>query len=102
MLTQRKYARLRQVRLQGVAEYGGQCVCCGETQVEFLTIDHIRGREGIEKEQKITGSKMWDRLKSKGWPKDNYQLLCFNCNSAKSTYGECPHQSRGGDVHEAS
>jgi hypothetical protein len=29
----------------------------------------------------------------RGYPKDNFQLLCMNCNFAKGHRGECPHQT---------
>lgn len=28
----------------------------------------------------------------RGWPMDNYALMCFNCNRALWTLGECPHK----------
>jgi 5-methylcytosine-specific restriction endonuclease McrA len=87
----------RAAKLEGIAAYGGKCACCGETRVEFLTLDHIHGREG--EPYRITGQKAWARLKSRGWPKDNYQLLCFNCNCAKGIYGQCPHKAEGTHGH---
>jgi hypothetical protein len=35
---------------------------------------------------------MYLRVRSLGFPKDLYQLLCHNCNQAKAWYGACPHQ----------
>lgn len=81
------------IRLEGIAAYGGKCQCCGESQVEFLTIDHINGRTDEIKHGglPLTGKKLWSRMKTLGWPKEHYQLLCFNCNCAKGIYGKCPH-----------
>ncbi len=32
-------------------------------------------------------------LKRRGWPKDGYTILCFNCNMGKAVNGGiCPHQ----------
>jgi len=90
-LAKKKTAALRAARLEGIAAYGGKCACCGESQIEFLTLDHINGRG--DEPQRITGQKAWARLKARGWPKDNFQLLCFNCNCAKGVYGRCPHQT---------
>jgi hypothetical protein len=80
--------RVRGIRAEMIAAYGARCVCCGETEPKFLTIDHINndGGGGKRKERNIALV-----LKRLGWPKDNYQLLCFNCNCAKGFYGACPH-----------
>jgi 5-methylcytosine-specific restriction endonuclease McrA len=72
-----------------IEAYGGKCACCGESTYEFLTIDHINGRD---KGDKLMGAALYRALKNQGFPKDNYQLLCFNCNSAKGLYGQCPHK----------
>jgi hypothetical protein len=82
-----------QLRLDTIAAYGGKCTCCGETQTEFLTIDHIEGDGAHERKHfDRSGQKMYAWLRRQGWPKDRYQLLCFNCNCAKGFYGQCPHQ----------
>lgn len=90
ILTIKKKEYWKKVRLEGIIIYGGKCICCGESKQEFLTLDHITGRS--IKEKGITGQKFFGLLKSQGWPKDNYQLLCFNCNCAKGIYGICPHK----------
>lgn len=67
------------------AALGTRCTCCSETVKLFLTLDHIGG--------KTTNS--WYRYmltgRRKGWPKDQYQMLCFNCNAGKADTGICPH-----------
>lgn len=74
--------------------YGGVCVCCGESEPNFLTFDHIyndgasqrrRGkfRNGIGSIARY--------LKREGYP-EGFQILCYNCNCAKGFYGMCPHQ----------
>jgi hypothetical protein len=83
------------MRLKLIEEYGGKCACCGETEEAFLSIDHISG-DGREHRKLIgTGGQafyLW--LKNHGYPKDNFQLLCMNCNFAKGKLGECPHQTK--------
>lgn len=77
-----------------IKEYGGECTCCGETKLEFLTIDHINGN-GAEERRNLNvgaGHQFYHLLKKQGYPKGNYQVLCFNCNFAKHAYGKCPHQ----------
>lgn len=93
----KKVEYLNRIREEGIKEYGGKCVCCGEITTEFLTIDHINGRSEEEVKhggRAVKGKKLFLHLKSKGWPKDNYQLLCWNCNCAKGLYGKCPHEGR--------
>lgn len=94
-LARKKREANRAAKLEGIAVYGGKCACCGETRIEFLTLDHLNGRK--DEPYRITGQKAWARLKARGWPKDNYQLLCFNCNCAKGVYGRCPHQDHDDD-----
>ena len=89
-LAKKKQAALRAAKIEGIAAYGGKCACCSESRIEFLTLDHIHGRS--KEPRRITGQKAWARLKARGWPRENYQLLCFNCNCAKGIYGHCPHQ----------
>ncbi|KKL16633.1 hypothetical protein LCGC14_2493630 [marine sediment metagenome] len=72
--------------------YGGKCACCGEHTIQFLTIDHIDGREQPSS-SKTLGTSLYSTLKAKGYPTENIQVLCFNCNSAKYQCGTCPHQA---------
>jgi hypothetical protein len=78
------------LKLEGIAAYGGKCACRGESRVQFMTLDHINGREPGDR---FTGAGSWRLLKALGWPMDNYQLLCFNCNCAKGYFGQCPHEA---------
>lgn len=84
-LNRRNHAKRR---LQVHAGYGGKCVCCGETESKFLTIDNIAGNGG-EFHRKY-GSGIWSWLRGQGFPA-GWQLLCMNCNFAKGMYGTCPH-----------
>lgn len=87
-------------RAELLEAYGGFCACCGETAGEFLTVDHISGN-GRQHRREIGdgGHALREWLRSKNYPKDNFQLLCWNCNCAKGKYGYCPHERR--DVLEA-
>jgi hypothetical protein len=79
--------------------YGGMCVCCFATEIEFLTIDHIGG--GGQRHRRTIhrkgGEEFYRWLSQHGFPK-GYQVLCFNCNTAKGFYGYCPHTT---DQHPA-
>lgn len=70
--------------------YGGKCACCGETEDEFLTIDH-KDNDGAEHRKSVDGARLYRWLMKQGYP-TNFQILCMNCNWAKGRYGCCPHQ----------
>jgi hypothetical protein len=96
------YARSREywerTRLAALQAYGNRCVCCGETNVRFLTIDHINS-DGAEHKRKTNGKsqKIARWLKANNYP-DGFQVLCFNCNCGRALNGGiCPHQ---GEYHE--
>jgi len=66
------------------------CVCCGYDELVGLTVDHMYGRKKVPAdESKKDGHKLRSLLKKKNYP-PNYQVLCFNCNSAKSDKDTCP------------
>lgn len=73
--------------------YGKRCVCCGESDERFLTIDHINN-DGAEHRRRTGGGGeytfIW--LRKNGFPA-GFQTLCWNCNCAKghSNDGVCPH-----------
>ena len=68
------------------------CVCCDYDELAGLTLDHKYGRKVVpEDEAKLYSHKLRLILKKKNYP-PNYQVLCFNCNSAKSDNPQCPHE----------
>jgi len=87
----------RKIKLLVLQHYGGEipkCACCGEKEQMFLTIDHIND-DGAEHRRKIKrggGASFYYWLKLNNYP-EGFQVLCFNCNHAKSLYGKCPHQN---------
>lgn len=94
----RRYNRERNQQLKAmlVAHYSNganKCVCCGESEVRFLTIDHIDGN-GAEHRKTTkcgTGATFYRRLIREGMP-EGYQVLCYNCNNARIWNKKCPHQ----------
>lgn len=84
----------RDIKLETIKSYGGKCECCGETLVDFLTIDHIYNDGAThKKELRGNGQVLHRWLKSNGFPKDRYRLLCWNCNAGRHINGGiCPHQ----------
>ena len=84
--------RARRIRLKIGAfnAYGGCiCVCCGESILEFLSIDHING--GGTKHKKEINQHIYEWLRDNKYP-SGFQVLCHNCNQAKGYFGCCPHQ----------
>jgi len=70
--------------------YGNKCACCGETKVEFLTIEHKLGQRGSR--HKEGGPEAYAKA-LKDYRPDLYEILCYNCNCAKGRYGYCPHNN---------
>jgi hypothetical protein len=82
----------RALRHEFLTEYGGKCACCGETEFAFLTLEHIFRDGNVERKQFSTTHQLLRQLKKQGWPKDRYEILCFNCNRATHELGVCPHR----------
>lgn len=100
-------AYMKRSHLACLRAYGGdppRCACCGETEIAFLTLDHIDG-DGKAHRAELTaqegrpmaGYNFYRWLEAHGFP-PGIQCLCFNCNVAKRTYRACPHQEGGGTV----
>lgn len=98
------YSKKQRDRLKAevFSHYGTVCQCCGESDIRFLTIDHVNG-DGAEHRRKIAdqrgrgngGNTMYRWLRSNGYP-SGFQVLCFNCNCGRQhNNGVCPHQDGG-------
>ena len=75
----------RDVKAAAIAAYGSRCACCGEAEFCFLTIDHINNDGNRHRSQpgSATGYAIYRWLKKEGYPKGQFQVLCWNCNCAK-------------------
>lgn len=90
----RYYEKLKSAVL---ARYGSVCVCCGETDPIVLTLDHVNN-DGAAHRREVspkyprsgTGMRFYSLMRQRGYP-DGLQTLCWNCNTAKSRFGSCPH-----------
>ena len=82
------------VKAEVLNNYGGlQCSCCGESQMAFLTIDHINGCGVKKRKEEGVGVTFYRRLIRLGFP-TGYQVLCFNCNCGRRVNGgQCPHKT---------
>jgi hypothetical protein len=77
-----------------MTHYGGflpSCKCCGETEYNFLCIDHMNN-DGAKHRKEIGRISILSWLVRNNFP-DGFQILCYNCNCAKGFYGYCPHRS---------
>lgn len=84
----------KQRRVQAITAYGGKCVVCGDSYIEHLTIDHINGNGHEERKIWKNSNAMYLELERRKYPKDNYQLLCWNCNTSKYYFGISAVQAR--------
>lgn len=84
----------RQVKIS----LGGRCACCGESELEFLQLDHVN-EDGYKDRLRYGGGVSHRsyrdamRLIKASLPVVRYQLLCANCNLSKH-YGKgvCVHR----------
>jgi hypothetical protein len=85
---QKEYSRKHShgIRLRFLEMYGMSCKCCGETILEFLTIDHL----APETKNGETGRGAY-LTALKEYRPDLYQVMCYNCNCARR-HGICPHK----------
>ena len=75
--------------------YGDKCICCGEVEIKFLTVDH-KFDNGAEHRRTFVGHKTlktYEEIIEKNFPEE-YQILCWNCNVGKAHYKICPHKMK--------
>jgi len=80
-----EWSRKKRIRIRRemVDAYGGKCIRCGIDDIDVLDIDHIDDSGSVHRKNGIHGWRFYMLLKKLGYPKDNYQLLCRNCNWKK-------------------
>jgi|SRR5579884_1796718 len=89
---------MNKLKLQAYERYGGaRCACCGETELCFLTIDHINGGGRAHLRQMAQDgpfATIYQWLRDNHYP-PGFQVLCANCNMGRwRNGGICPHQSK--------
>ncbi len=85
-------------KLRCLKAYGGdppKCACCGESNLGFLTLDHVNSDGAAHRKALLSapGGNRWRKLIRLGFPMDPpLQVLCFNCNFGRqNNQGVCPH-----------
>ena len=91
-------ARNREISRAAFDAYGGCCVCCGESDQLFLTIDHVNGGGSKHRKEVLGGRRagvhFYRWLMKEGYPQTGeYQTMCYNCNLGRQRNGGiCPHK----------
>lgn len=92
------------LKFEAMLVYGeGRCACCGESNLAFLTLDHVDndGAEhrrllnvGRDRKVGLGGSHLYLCLKKAGWPNTpRLAVMCWNCNAGRRCNGGvCPHE----------
>ena len=83
--------KLKELREEVISYYGGKCQCCGESNYEFLAIDHIKGG-GKKHLASLPNPRIATWLRKNNYPK-GFRVLCHNCNSSLGFYKYCPHKN---------
>jgi hypothetical protein len=87
------------VKVASLKAYGGdppRCACCGESNIKFLTLDHINNDGTKQRKMFLNGNtgnfNYW--LRKQGYPKNlGIRVLCANCNMGRQWNGGiCPHK----------
>ena len=73
----------KKIRYEMIAAYGGKCIMCEIQDMEVLDIDHINNQGGLDRKKGLWGWRLYRKLRREGYPSNNYQLLCRNCNWKK-------------------
>jgi hypothetical protein len=100
-LNELKQSRLNEIKQIVYEKFGSACQSCGRSEIENLTMHHINGHQDEKKHGglRITGKKLWRLVYMEGWPKDKFEMLCWNCHlgirhnrkSKPRKKKKCPH-----------
>ena len=91
---EKQAACVKRLQIEMYAAYGNKCQCCGESNLAFLTMDHVNNdgsKDRMRNSKRVHNMILYRDLKAEGWP-PRVRLLCYNCNCArKNNNGVCPH-----------
>lgn len=92
----------RALKHAALVAYGNAvCVCCGEKDELFLTLDHVNNDGAAHRRQirakGFAGVAFYSYLRVRGFPnRPPLQVLCYNCNCGRrANKGLCPHKAEG-------
>jgi len=94
----RQRADTKKFVLDGYSKSSAECACCGNSNMDVLGLDHIvpiRRRNTGGRDEDVSDdlrSALKSEYKKTGKWKDGFQVLCENCNLAKSDKPFCPHK----------
>ena len=87
------YEFAKKYRYEVLSNYGNKCACCGETEADFLQVDHVNN-DGVEHRKSVPSNRLYRWLIRNNFPPD-FQILCSNCNLSKGfprNNNKCVHQ----------
>lgn len=89
----RRSTRLK-IKQKVLTYFGGKCVCCLESELGFLTLDHINNDGLINRSLNGTGVLFYTKLYNNNYKISTpLQVLCFNCNCGRDkNFTICPHK----------
>lgn len=76
-------SRYRKYRAKFFEIYGSKCLECGISNKCFLTLDHVQGGGNAHRAKRHSMGILIDACRE--YNPDLFQVLCWNCNSAKRT-----------------
>lgn len=82
----------RNLKRKLIAGYGSKCTCCGESTLEFLTLEHLNGDGQAHRKAMKSSQGTYRDIIARNFPPE-YTVLCMNCNHAKRFGNICPHQA---------
>lgn len=77
--------KIIKLRQQLLDIYGHKCAICGQSEFNFLTLDHINN-DGAKEKRIVPQNHSILRKAIKEKDSSKYQILCMNCNHAKDKY----------------
>jgi hypothetical protein len=93
----RYIARMKYLVLGRYSNETLACSCCGESNLDLLTLDHVNNDGAAERRElfgirRFGGSSFYRTLIKRDFP-PGYAVLCMNCNWSKGKHGVCIHQT---------
>jgi hypothetical protein len=79
------------LKMEFLIAYGGRCICCGESKMDLLTVEHVKFK-GYKLIYEQTNT-LIRKLKDLGWPKEGYEIKCYNCNLSTKYGTPCAHDT---------